>query len=60
MLLNGVDVDKGGVRVWVNRKASSMEAMDKGWKESAAHQKALGQAETADKNWIVVLPEDIQ
>jgi hypothetical protein len=60
MLLNGVDVDKGGVRVWVNRKASSMEAMEKWWKESAANQKALGQAETADKNWIVVLPEDIQ
>ncbi|MDR2387785.1 MAG: haloacid dehalogenase-like hydrolase [Deltaproteobacteria bacterium] len=60
MLLNGVDVDKGGVRVWVNRKASSMEAMEKWWKECAESQKALGQSQTADKNWIVVLPEDIQ
>jgi hypothetical protein len=59
MLLNGVDVAKGGVRVWVNRKASSMEAIEKWWKESAASQKALGQPETADKNWIVVLPDEI-
>jgi hypothetical protein len=59
MLLNGVDVSKGGVRVWVNRKASSMEYMEKWWKESAENQKALGLEPTADKNWIVVLPDDI-
>jgi hypothetical protein len=60
MLLNGVDVGKGGVRVWVNRRASSMEAMEKWWKESAANQKSLRQNVTADKNWIVVEPDQIQ
>ncbi|MDR2300852.1 MAG: haloacid dehalogenase-like hydrolase, partial [Deltaproteobacteria bacterium] len=37
-----------------------MEAIEKWWKESAENQKTLGQNVTADKNWIVVLPDDIQ
>lgn len=60
MLLNGVDVEKGGARVWVNRKDSAMKKMEDMWKKAAARQKELGQPVTADKNWIVVKPEDIQ
>lgn len=60
MLLNGVDVEKGGARVWVNRKAKYMPQMQKWWEESAKRQQALGQAVTADKNWVVVKPEEIQ
>ncbi|MDR1608068.1 MAG: haloacid dehalogenase-like hydrolase [Deltaproteobacteria bacterium] len=60
MLLNGVDVSKGGVRVFINRGAASMETMRKSWRESAANQKRLRLPVTADKNWIVVEPTDIQ
>jgi phosphoserine phosphatase len=60
MLLNGVDVKKGGVRVWVNRKEKNMDQMKAWWEESAKRQKELGLTVTADKNWIVVKPEDIQ
>jgi hypothetical protein len=60
MLQNGVDTDKGGVRVWVNRKAKYMPQMKGMWEASAKRQQELGQPVTADKNWIVVRPEDIQ
>ncbi|MEQ6292111.1 haloacid dehalogenase-like hydrolase [Vogesella sp. GCM10023246] len=60
MLLNSTDIDKGGMRVWVNRKAKYMPAMQSWWEKSAQQQKALGQAVTADKNWLVVKPEEIQ
>ncbi|WP_018152429.1 phosphorylcholine phosphatase [Leeia oryzae] len=60
MLLNGTDIDKGGVRVWVNRKAKYMPVIQKWWEDAAKQQAALGQPVTADKNWLVVKPEDIQ
>ncbi len=60
MLLNGVDVDKGGARVWVNRKDAAMKQIEDWWKKSAARQKELGLPVTADKNWLVVKPDDIQ
>ena len=60
MLLNGVDVSKGGARVWVTRKESSMKQMKDWWTESAKRQKELGLPVTADKNWLVVKPEEIQ
>ena len=60
MLLNGVDVKKGGVRVWVNRRDRYTDAVTKWAGEAAAAQKGLGLPATADKNWIIVKPEDIQ
>lgn len=60
MLLNGVDVSKGGARIWVNRKDSSMKQMQDWWKKSAEKQKELRLPVTADKNWLVVKPEEIQ
>lgn len=60
MLLNAVDVEKGGVRVWVNRKAKYMPKMQTWWEESARKQQELGQSVSADKNWLVVKPEDIE
>ncbi len=60
MLLNGVDVEKGGARVWINRKDSAMKKMEGMWTKAAARQKELGQPVTADKNWLVVKPEEIQ
>jgi phosphoserine phosphatase len=60
MLLNGVDVKKGGVRVWVNRRDRYTDAVTKWAEESAAAQKKLGLPATADKNWVIVKPEEIQ
>ncbi|MDR1546184.1 MAG: haloacid dehalogenase-like hydrolase [Deltaproteobacteria bacterium] len=60
MLINGVDVKKGGVRVWVNRRDRYTERVQTWAAESAAKQKSLGQPATADKNWIIVKPEEIQ
>ncbi|MDR1656563.1 MAG: haloacid dehalogenase-like hydrolase [Deltaproteobacteria bacterium] len=60
MLINGVDVKKGGVRVWVNRRDRYTDAVTKWAGESAAAQKKLGLPATADKNWIIVLPDEIQ
>jgi len=59
MLQNGVDIDKGGARIWVNRKPKHMSHMKSLWEASARRQQELGLAATADKNWIVVAPEDI-
>jgi len=59
MLFHGTDVDRGGVRIWVNRKAKYMTQITDMWTKNAARQKELGLPVTADKNWIVVKPEDI-
>ncbi|MDR0355790.1 MAG: haloacid dehalogenase-like hydrolase [Deltaproteobacteria bacterium] len=60
MLINGVDAEKGGVRVWVKRSESHTKRIQDWSARSAAEQKALGQRATADKNWIMVDPEEIQ
>lgn len=60
MLLNAVDTSKGGVRVWVNRKDKYMTQIQTWWEKSAQRQKELGLPVTADKNWLVVKPEDIK
>ncbi len=60
MLLNGVDIEKDGARVWITRKESSMKKMENWWKKAAQQQKELGLPVTADKNWVVVTPDEIQ
>jgi hypothetical protein len=60
MLLNATDVERGGLRVWVDKKASDMNRMAHWRQTSAARQEALGLPVTADKNWLVVTPEMIQ
>jgi phosphorylcholine phosphatase len=59
MLFHDVDVAKGGVRVWINRRDSYMEQLDGMIKENAEKQEALGLEVTADKNWVIVKPEEI-
>ena len=59
MLFNATDMGKGGLRIWVDRKAKYTQQI-KDWQVSAAKRQAeLGQAVTADKNWIVVKPDQI-
>ncbi len=60
MLFNGTDVEKGGMRIWVNRKAKYLKQIQDWQVKAAGQQKSLGQVVTADKNWIVVEPKDIQ
>ncbi len=59
MLLNGTDVAKQGIRVWVDRKSRYTEQIGQ-WREQAAKaQQALGQPATADQNWITVTPAQL-
>ncbi|MGB7194441.1 MAG: haloacid dehalogenase-like hydrolase [Collimonas pratensis] len=60
MLFHKTDVEKGGVRVWVNRKDKYMQQLNAMQQKNAARQKALDLPVTADKNWIVVTPDAIQ
>ncbi|KAF9876917.1 phosphorylcholine phosphatase [Colletotrichum karsti] len=59
MIFQGVDVSKGGIHLWINRKDSAMEEMNEMIEEYSAEQKKLGLPVTADKNWVIVKPEDI-
>lgn len=59
MLLNATDTSKGGLRVWVDRKAKYTQQV-KDWQASAAkRQGELGLPVNADKNWIVVTPDQL-
>lgn len=60
MQFHAVDVvNKGGIHLWVNRTASAWEEINGMMSEYAQEQKDLGLDVTADKNWVVVSPEDI-
>lgn len=59
MLFNATDTDKGGLRVWVDRKAKYTQQV-KDWQVTAAkRQGELGLPATAEKNWIVVKPDEL-
>ena len=60
MLFHSVDVAKGGVHLWVNRKAKYMDQINGMMAQNAAAQAKEGLAVTADKNWVIVKPEEIQ
>ena len=59
MQFQGVDVGRGGIHLWVNRKDKYMQQIDKMRKDFAAAQKREGLPVWADKNWVVVKPADI-
>ncbi|MFZ3186653.1 MAG: haloacid dehalogenase-like hydrolase [Pseudomonas sp.] len=60
MLFHSVDVSKGGIHLWVNRKAKYMDQINAMIKKNSAAQLELGLPVTADKNWLIVTPEQIQ
>ena len=60
MLFHSVDVNKGGIHLWINRKAKYMDQLNGMIKQNAEAQKAQGLPVTADKNWVVVKPEEVQ
>ncbi|KAJ6441314.1 phosphorylcholine phosphatase [Purpureocillium lavendulum] len=59
MIFHGVDVERGGIHLWVNRKDKYMKQIDDMRTKFAADQKREGVPVTADKNWVVVTPKDI-
>ncbi|KAG5985067.1 hypothetical protein E4U55_001808 [Claviceps digitariae] len=59
MQFQGVDVGRGGIHLWVNRKEKYWQQISKMRKEFAEAQKREGQPVWADKNWVVVKPEEI-
>lgn len=59
MLLNSTDVDRGGLRIWVDRKDRYTLDIARWRKQADAEQKALGQPPTASQNWISVKPRDL-
>lgn len=59
MLFHGVDVRRGGVHLWVNRKDKYMKQLEGMMHDYAAAQRAEDLEVTADKNWVIVKPEDI-
>ncbi|WP_339515449.1 haloacid dehalogenase-like hydrolase [Pseudomonas sp. RL_15y_Pfl2_60] len=60
MLFHGVDVNKGGIHLWVNRKDKYMNQLNGMIKTNAEAQAKEGLPVTADKNWVIVKPDDIQ
>jgi len=58
MLLNGLADD--GVKLWVNRSASNMDKIRTMITTAKTSQERLGLPVTADKNWIIVTPDDIR
>ncbi|MFE6892308.1 haloacid dehalogenase-like hydrolase [Streptomyces sp. NPDC057694] len=59
MLLRSVDVERGGVRVWVDRGASSRAELARLTADAARRQRELGLPVTADRGWVTVTPEQI-
>ncbi|TWU72698.1 hypothetical protein ED733_003871 [Metarhizium rileyi] len=59
MQFQGVDVGRGGIHLWVNRKDKYMQQINKMRKDFAAAQKRQGLPVWADKNWVIVKPDDI-
>jgi len=59
MQFHGVDVGKGGIHLWINRREAYYQQILKEQEENAKGQKENGREVTADKNWVVVKPEDI-
>ena len=60
MLFHSVDVAKGGIHLWVNRKDKYMTQINGMMAKHAAAQAKEGLPVTADKNWVIVKPEEIQ
>jgi len=60
MLFHSVDVAKGGIHLWVKRKDKYMTQLNGMMAKHAAAQAKEGLPVTADKNWVIVKPEEIQ
>jgi hypothetical protein len=53
-------VAKGGIHLWTNRKDKYMSELNGMLAQHAAAQAKEGLPVTADKNWLIVTPAQIQ
>lgn len=53
------DYNKGGLKLWVNHGEEAWNAIQKEYQKRAKQEKEQGFDATADKNWIMVYPEDL-
>ncbi|WP_353944825.1 haloacid dehalogenase-like hydrolase [Streptomyces sp. HUAS MG91] len=59
MLLRSVDVEAGGVRLWVDRGDGPLAELERLKADGARRQRELGRPVTADRGWVTVTPEEI-
>ena len=59
MFLHTPDIEQGALRLFVSRKPSYHESIHQLQREHAAAQLAHGVPVTADRNWLVVTPDEI-
>ncbi|KAG5923100.1 hypothetical protein E4U42_005047 [Claviceps africana] len=59
MLFQGVHVGRGGIHLWVNRKEKYWHQIAEMRRDFAEAQRREGLPVWADKNWVVVKPEEI-
>jgi hypothetical protein len=59
MLFHSVDISKGGIHLWINRRETYYQRILQEQADNAKGQAENGREITADKNWVVVKPEDI-
>ena len=60
MIFHGVDVRKGGIHLWVNKRQRDLDAILKMQEENVKGQRENGLEVTADKNWVYVKPAEIR
>lgn len=60
MLLNSVDIDKSGIRLWINRNPATLKKLEDLQQENVKKQTQAGKVADADKNWVVVTQQEIQ
>jgi len=60
MFLRGPDPDRGGLRLFVARKDSYRDHIAQMQTDHAADQHAHGHPVTANRNWVIVTPEQIR
>ena len=58
MFLHTPDIEQGALRLFVSRKANYHDAIHTLQRDHAASQLAHGMPVTADRNWLVVTPDD--
>lgn len=59
MLLHATDVERGGLRLWIDRKPGYLAQIQALRREHAQAQREHGLPVTAERNWIVVTPQQL-
>lgn len=54
MLLNSVDLNKGGLRLWINRSKNQVKKLQYALEQAAIQQQQSGHPITAQSNWLYI------